>query len=369
MKNTTLSAALLVALTACSSSPPPDAAPPPTPPPPTASASAPAPEPTASAAASAQPPAEPTPQEKAKAKMAAMLEKDRAKAELEQASELARWTPELHAAVKAVADKAYPNGHAAMLAVLASKHRRPASPERDHDRHPVETFDFYGLQPNMTVIELAPGEGWFTELLAPILAKKGKLYSTNTDPNGPKEERTTFYGQRFRRFLDRSPEIYGKVETLLITPAAPTLGIEGKADMVLMMRALHGVVNAGKLDAWLGEVHKALKPKGIFAIEQHRAKPDAKPEESAKNGYLPEAWVIERVEAAGFKLAAKSEINANPKDTTDHPEGVWTLPPTYRLGDQDKDKYAAIGESDRMTLRFVKVEPAAAAKAPAAKKK
>lgn len=361
MKTITLSAALLAVLAARGSCRAPEEMPPvPPPPPPIASVSAAPAPPVASASSSAQTPAEPTPQEKAKAKAAAQLEKDRAKAEAEQASELARWTPELHAAVKAVAEKAYTTGHAAMLAVLASRHRRPASPERDHDRHPLETFDFYGLQPNMTVVELAPGEGWFTELIAPILAKRGKLLSTNTDPNGPKEERTTFYGQRFRRFLDRSPEVYGKVETILITPTSPKLGLDGTADMVLMMRAMHGVVNAGRLDAWLAEVHKALKPKGIFGIEQHRAAPDAKPEESAKNGYLPEAWVIERVEAAGFKLAAKSEINANPKDTKDHSEGVWTLPPTYRLGDKDHDKYAAIGESDRMTLRFVKVTAPAA---------
>jgi len=361
MKTSALPAVLLVALTACGSTPAPDAIPPQPTTTPTAAPSA-----TATAVVQNTPvetkPAEPTPAELAKAKAAAMLEKDRAKAEAERVAELARWTPELHAAVKPLAEKAYANGHAAMQAVVAGKHRRPASPERDHDRHPVETFDFYGFQPNMTVLELAPGEAWFTELLAPALAKRGKLICTSTDPNGPKEERMTFYGQRFKDFLSRSPEVYGKVETLIFSPLAPKLGLDGAVDMVLMMRALHGVVNAGKLDVWLAEVYKALKPKGIFAIEQHRAPADAKPEESAKNGYLPEAWVIERVEAAGFKLAAKSEINANPKDTKDHPEGVWTLPPTYRLGDKDHAKYAAIGESDRMTLKFLKVTPPAAKK-------
>jgi predicted methyltransferase len=347
------SAALLFALAACGGGPTPEATPPSAPPvaappaPPSASVSA---APSASAA-----PAEPTPEEKAKAKAAAMLAKDRQKAEAEQTAELARWTPELRAAVKGLAEKAYANGHVAMQAVVAGKHRRPASPERDADRHPVETFDFYGFQPTMTVLELAPGEGWFTELLAPALAKRGKLLCTSTDPNGPKEERFTFYGQRFADFLARSPEVYGKVETVVFNPKVPKLGHAGAVDMVLMMRALHGMVNAGSVDAWLAEVHQALKPKGILAIEQHRAKPDAKAEVSSKNGYLPEAWVIARVEAAGFSLAAKSEINANPKDTTDHPEGVWTLPPTFRLGEKDKDKYAAIGESDRMTLRFVRV--------------
>jgi predicted methyltransferase len=125
--------------------------------------------------------------------------------------------------------------------------------------------------------------------------------------------------------------------------------------------------NNGTLDAWLAEIHTALKPGGIFAVEEHRAAPDANPDVSSKNGYLPEKWVIAQVEAAGFKLAGKSEINANPKDTKDYPEGVWTLPPSFELKEKDHDKYAAIGESDRMTLKFVKVTPkaAAAAKAPA----
>jgi predicted methyltransferase len=300
-------------------------------------------------------PAEPTPEEKAKAVAAANLEKDRARFLAEQAAEVVRFTPEVRASAKVLADKSFATGHSAMLAVLAGKHRRPTSPGRDADRHPVETFDFFGLTPTMTVIELAPGEAWFTELLAPVLAKKGKLYATNTDPNGPAGERTTFYGQRFKAFLERSPEAYGKVTPVLIDPKAPSLGMEGKADMVIMMRALHGVVNAKKIDAWLGEVHKALKPKGIFAIEQHRAAEGSNPEETAKKGYLPEKWLIEKIESAGFKLLAKSEVNANPKDTKDYAEGVWTLPPTYRLGDTDREKYTAIGESDRMTLKFVKL--------------
>lgn len=345
---------LALALVACGSSAPlpPPPAPPPLLPPPSAASVAPPPK----AVTEPPKPAEPTPEEKAKAAARAMLEKDRAKFEAEQAAEAARWTPELHAAVRPLADKVYPTGHAAMLAVLAGKHRRPASPGRDHDRHPVETFDFYGLQPNMTVLELAPGEAWFTELLAPILAKRGLLLSTTTDPNGPPDERMTFYGQRFKAFLDRAPEVYGKVRPLVVDPKAPRLGLDGTVDMVLMMRAMHGIVNAGKLSAWLAEVHKALKPRGIFAIEQHRAAEGQKPEETAKKGYVPEKWAIEQIEAAGFKLVAKSEINANPKDTKDYPDGVWTLPPTYRLGDKDHERYAAIGESDRMTLKFVKVD-------------
>ena len=128
------------------------------------------------------------------------------------------------------------------------------------------------------------------------------------------------------------------------------------------------MANAGTLDAWLAQFHKALKPKGVLGIEQHRAAANADPVESSKKGYLPEAWVIQKVEAAGFKLAGKSEINANPKDTKDHPNGVWALPPTLQVPEQDRAKFAAIGESDRMTLKFVKVEAKAAAPAAEPKK-
>ena len=126
--------------------------------------------------------------------------------------------------------------------------------------------------------------------------------------------------------------------------------------MSLVIRGMHGWQRSGVVDAWLAEIHKALKPNGVLGIVQHRAKPDADPNESAKDGYLPEPWVIQQVEAAGFKLSKKSDINKNPKDTADHPDGVWSLPPSLRQGETDREKYLAIGESDRMTLRFVKVQ-------------
>ncbi|HEY3499173.1 MAG TPA: hypothetical protein VGK73_30995, partial [Polyangiaceae bacterium] len=153
---------------------------------------------------------------------------------------------------------------------------------------------------------------------------------------------------------------YGKVETVTVDPKAPKLGADATYDFVLLARGAHGMHNNKLLGAWLGEFHRVLKAGGRLGIEQHRAAPDKNPDESSKQGYLPEAWLIAQVEAAGFKLAAKSEINANPKDTKDYPEGVWALPPTLRLGETDKAKYLAIGESDRMTLAFVKVEKKAA---------
>ena len=299
-------------------------------------------------------PPEPTAEEKKKAEDLKKLEEDRAKLKTDHDAEVARWTPELHAEAQAVADKTYANGKAAIKAALAGKYRKPGNPERDAQRHPAETLEFFGFKPTLTVLEYGPGEGWYTEVLAPSLAKQGKLLVTNTDPSGPAEERSTYYGERVKLFLERSPELYGKVEAVIVDPKAPDLKLEGTVDLVLLMRGLHGMQNGGTLDTWLAEISAALKPKGVLGIEQHRAKPDAVAEESSKQGYLPEKWVIEKIEAAGFKLAGKSEINANPKDTKDHPNGVWTLPPSFALGDKDRAKYAAIGESDRMTLKFTK---------------
>jgi predicted methyltransferase len=338
---------------ACAEEPPP--AEPPQPPPPAA-------EPPPAPVAAPAPPPEPTPEEKKKIQAAKELAEDRAKWEAENKVETARWTPELHAEVKPLAEKAFPSGKAAIQAAMAGKQRKPGAADRDKFRHPAETLDFFGFKPTMTVIDIGPGEGWYTELLAPALAKKGKYIATNNDPNGPPDVRGTFYGQRFKAFLEKAPEVYGKVETITIDPKAPKLGVDGTADMVLIMRGVHGMVNNGVWSAWLAEIHKALKPNGVFGIEEHRAPEGANPVETAKKGYVPQAWVIEQVEAAGFKLAGKSEINANPKDTKDYGEGVWALPPTLRYGDKDKEKYVAIGESDRMTLKFVKVAPKPAKK-------
>ena len=288
------------------------------------------------------------------------LQEDRAKWQDDNKAELARWTPDLHAQAAALAGKAYPSLETAMKAVLASKVRKPGDADRDKFRHPLETLSFFGLKPSMTVIEVGPGEGWFTELLAPTLAAKGKLTVTGSDPNGPPDTRGTFYGQRWKAFLDKSPELFGKVQTIVVDGKAPSLAAAGAgvADMVIVTREVHGMVNGNTLNAWLAAIRAALKPGGVLGIEEHRAQPDADPVASSKKGYVPEKWLIAQVEAAGFKLAGKSEVNANPKDTKDYAEGVWTLPPTLTLKDKDHDKYVAIGESDRMTLRFVKTADA-----------
>jgi predicted methyltransferase len=300
------------------------------------------------------PPAELTPEQRAQAEAEAGLAQERDQMRQAHAAEVARFTPELHAQAQKLASTSFPNAKVALKSTVAGSHRSPADVARDKDRHPVETLEFLGFKPTFSVLEYSPGEGWYTEILAPALATRGKLYATNSDPNGPANERSSFYGERFKLFLETSPELYGKVQTVLIDGKNPALELDKNLDMVVAFRTLHGMVNSGKLEAWLAQFHKALKPGGILAIEQHRAKPDADPAVSSKLGYLPEAWVIQQVEAQGFKLVAKSEINANPRDTKDYPEGVWTLPPSLRLGDQDRAKYEAIGESDRMTLKFVK---------------
>ncbi|HEY4122508.1 MAG TPA: hypothetical protein VGM56_31810 [Byssovorax sp.] len=333
-------------LVACASEPAPEPAAPPPPPPPVETVAA------------TPPPPELTVAQKKAAADAKELADDRAKWEASEKIESARWTPDLHAKAKALADKSYPSGDAALKAALAGPQRRPADVARDAYRHPRETMEFFGFKPTMTVVDVGPGEGWYTEILAPALAAKGRYVATNTDPNGPADKRPTFYGQRFKAFLEHAPEAYGKVQTIVIDSKAPKLGLDGTADMVLIMRGVHGMKNNGLYGAWLAEISKALKPGGVLGIVEHRAAAGADPTASAKKGYLPEAWVIAETEAAGFKLAGKSEINANPKDTKDYSEGVWALPPTYRNGDKDHDKYAAIGESDRMTLKFVKVAPA-----------
>jgi predicted methyltransferase len=325
-----------------------------------------APAPTAETAPAPPPPSA---EELKKAEEQKQLEQDFAKLEQQNAAELARLTPEVRAQVKALVDAGGGGIKSAINAALKGPQRRPGHAERDAQRHPLQTLDVLGVQPNHKLLEVGPGEGWYTELLAPALAKNGKLYVTLTDPNGPKTERATYYGKRTQLFLDSLPEAYGAVERVMFDPKQPAVALaDGTLDSVLLFRGAHGMVNSGTLEVWLAEFHRTLKAKGTLGIEQHRAAVGADPSVSSKQGYLPEAYVIEQVQKAGFKLLTTSEINANPKDTKDHPNGVWSLAPSFRGGDADRAKFAEIGESDRMTLKFVKVaRPAAPAAAPAKK--
>ncbi|HKO46393.1 MAG TPA: hypothetical protein VJV79_01635, partial [Polyangiaceae bacterium] len=326
-----------------------------------------APQPVAAPAPAPAPAPPPTAEELKKAADQRKLALELAEAEQSHQVELARLTPAIREATKAAVDKAYPSTRAALTAALAGPWRAPKSAARDAQRHPVATLEFLGLKQNHAVLEIGPGEGWYTELLAPTLAKNGKLYVTSGDANGPKDQRPTLYALRTKLFLEKLPEAYGKVETVVLDSKRPKLPFDSKLNLVLLFRGVHGMVNDGTLGAWLAEIHHALAPNGVLGIEQHRAAPLAVPETSSKKGYVPEAWLVEQVQALGFKLLAKSEVNANPKDTKDYPEGVWSLPPTLREGDTNRDKYLAIGESDRMTLKFVKVALPKPVAAPAIK--
>ena len=268
---------------------------------------------------------------------------------------------------QAHADFGVAGGSSAIAATIRGSHHTASAADRDQYRHPVETLAFFGFAPTMTVLDVGPGAGYYTELLAPVLAKDGLYLATNRKPPSTVAEPsahhwTPYEGERFDALLHAAPELYGKVQVIRVDYEKPQLNLDGKVDMVLLMREVHMMKNWGTLDTWLREIHRALKPNGILGVEDHRAAPGANPEETVKKGYLPEAWVIAKIEAAGFALAGKSEINANPRDTKDYPNGVWSLPPSFQSGpdympadSRDRAKYAAIGESDRMTLKFVRV--------------
>jgi predicted methyltransferase len=270
------------------------------------------------------------------------------------------------------ADSSVVDGSAAIAAAMRGSHHSAVAADRDRYRHPVDTLAFFGFTPTMTVLDVGPGSGYYTELLAPVLAKNGLYLTTNREPPStvaaPSAHHWTPYeAVQFDALLRQAPELYGKVQVIRVDYEAPQLNLDGKVDMVLLMREVHMMKNWGTLDTWLREIHRALKPNGILGVEDHRAAPGANPEETVTKGYLPEAWVIEKIEAAGFSLAGKSEINANPKDTKDYPNGVWSLPPSFQAGPdytpaeaRDRAQYATIGESDRMTLKFVRVADGAA---------
>lgn len=257
----------------------------------------------------------------------------------------------------AAAAETSPAGREKLEQAVASAQRAPESRARDAHRHPQETLAFFGIEPDMHVLELWPGGAWYTEILAELLAPAGRLSVTNFDPDGPADRPATRYARELDAKLKGDPRL-ARVQVVEIAPPDRlALGDADSYDLALTFRNNHGWVNGGYHDAVYREVFRVLKPGGVLGVVQHRAKEGADPAVSAKTGYLPESFVIEAAQRAGFELAGRSEINANPRDTKDYAEGVWTLPPSYRLGEQDRAKYEAIGESDRMTLRFVKPAP------------
>ena len=242
----------------------------------------------------------------------------------------------------------------ALKAAIASKTRTPANVTRDGARHPYETLSFFGIQPGMTVVELVPGGGWYTEILAPYLRDKGKLIAAGESPTSANAGAKR-YADQLTTKLASNPAMFGKVQRGVFEPPREyNFAAPNSVDLVVTFRNIHNWTGNGddKLKETFKSIHTALKPGGVFGVVDHRM-PAARPDDQA-SGYLHEAAVIKMIESAGFKLVAKSEINANPKDTADHNKGVWSLPPVLANKDVDRDKYMAIGESDRMTLKFVK---------------
>lgn len=246
--------------------------------------------------------------------------------------------------------------------VLAGSWRSPANKARDVYRHPKATLQFFGVRPDLTVIEITPGGGWYSEILAPLLRDNGHYIAALTKPTGDGEASRDRSGLRAKFAGDA--EHYGKAQIVEFDPKAPMFGAPGSADLVLTFRNVHNWVMADTAPAMFKAFYAALRPGGVLGVVDHRAADNASLESVKQSGYLPTNYVVKLATDAGFTLEESSEINANPKDTKDYPKGVWTLPPTLQLGDQDRAKYLAIGESDRMTLRFVK--PAAPATASSA---
>jgi predicted methyltransferase len=232
---------------------------------------------------------------------------------------------------------------------VGSNYRSPENKNRDQYRHPVETLKFFGLTPEMTVVEISPGRGWYMEILAPFLTAKGKYIMAP-----PLADKPYFKANEeiLNAWRNKYPKV--KVETAIFSPPQNIkLPAAETADMVVTFRNVHNwMTTKGEKQAFAA-FYKVLKPGGILGVVEHRALPSQE-DPLAKSGYVREQEVIELAAEAGFKLVGTSEINANLKDTKDHPEGVWTLPPALRLGDKNREKYFAIGESDRMTLKFMK---------------
>lgn len=236
----------------------------------------------------------------------------------------------------------------ALAQAIASKSRTAANVARDRYRHPAETLAFFGVKPTDTVVELIPGNGWYTEILAPYLKDRGTYYAAGSLNRGL---------SGVRALQAANPAAYGKIKIAAFPAAAGEPVVPaGTADVVLTFRNIHNLRFSGvdRTQAAFAEMFRMLKPGGTLGIVEHRL-PEARDSAAEeKSGYMKVSSVVAFARRAGFQVAGMSEVNANPKDSADYPDGVWTLPPSFALKDVDRAKYAAIGESDRMTIRFVK---------------
>ncbi len=263
-------------------------------------------------------------------------------------------TPTTHGPITAASASAFTA--AQTDSVLAGSWRSSEHRARDAYRHPAATLQFFGVSPGQTVIEITPGGGWYSEVLAPLLASNGSYIAAVAA--APKDGESKRDESSLKRKFQSDAAHYGHATVREFDPHAPVFGAPGSADVVLTFRNVHNWVMGDNAPTMFQAFFAVLRPGGVLGVVDHRADPKASADAVKGSGYLRTADVVQLATAAGFKLAQSSEINANPRDTRDHAKGVWTLPPTYALGAKDKAKYAAIGESDRMTLRFVKPEQA-----------
>jgi predicted methyltransferase len=240
-----------------------------------------------------------------------------------------------------------------LTAILAGDQRTPEESARDAYRHPKETLLFFGIRPEMKVLEVWPEPGWYTEIIAPLLRAKGTYYA-GVIAADPANKHITQRLEEFRAKLASRPDLYDRVVVASFPADVGTAVPAGSLDMVVTFRNIHNWMAQGTAPQMFAAMYRALKPGGVLGVVEHRGNPGVAQDPKAKSGYVNEDYAIKLIEAQGFRLEADSEVNDNPRDSKDYEQGVWTLPPTYRLGAKDHDKYAAIGESDRFTLRFVK---------------
>lgn len=237
---------------------------------------------------------------------------------------------------------------------LNGDHRSAQNRARDEYRHPMQTLQFFGLKFGMTIVEVSPGGGWYTEILAPLMKGNGRYYAAHYSLNAP----GAYYRSSLGKYLQKMSEINELYEEVIITqllpPSEMAIAPPESVDLIVTFRNVHNWIEEDTGVLTMSAVFAALKPGGVFGVVQHRAKPDADVASMKESGYVTERLVMDMADAAGFVFAGSSAVNDNPKDTADHPEGVWTLPPALRLEETDRQKYLAIGESDRMTLKFIK---------------
>jgi len=243
----------------------------------------------------------------------------------------------------------------ALRAAVENPDRPAAQSARDSSRNPYETLTFFGISPDMTVVEISPSGGWYTEILAPYLKDEGQLIAAHWDLEG--DNVPDFYRRIRAGFEERFADTdqFGTVEIIPFAPPEKTeLGAPGSADMVLTFRNVHSYKRAETFGDVIEAAYTVLKPGAVFGVVSHRLPEDRDQDPEARSGYVKQSWVVDMAEAHGFELEASSEVNANPDDTADHPSGVWSLPPSLREGDEGGGRFEAIGESDRFTLKFVK---------------